>query len=76
MKECKTTQIGPVPQLVTRKVGKIPTSFFRFFRITTCNHVFDHWEPIPLGISNVCNFENLHKSRANRFAKEGKSHTC
>ena len=46
-----------MPQLVpvTRKVGKIPTSFFRFFRITTCNHVFDYWEPIPSGISNVCN---------------------
>jgi len=38
----QATQIGPVPQLVTRKVGKIPTSFFRFFRTNTCDHVFDH----------------------------------
>jgi hypothetical protein len=44
------TQIGPVPQHVTRKVGKIPTFFFSFFHDY---HVFDHWEPIPSGISKI-----------------------
>ena len=65
------TQIGPLPQTVTRKVGKIPTCFSRFFRINTCDHVLDHWATIPSGISNVCNFEDLHKSRANRLARRG-----
>jgi len=48
------------------------TPFFsRFFRINTCDHVFHHWATIPSGISNVCNFEDLHKSRANRLARRG-----
>jgi hypothetical protein len=71
-----TTQIGPLPQLITRKVGNIPTCFFRFFKINTCHHVFDHWATIPSGIPNVCNVEDLHKSRVNRLAKEGKYRTC
>ena len=58
------TQIGSLPQLTAGKAQKIPV----FLRITTCDHVFDHWGTSPSGISNVCNFEDLHKSRANRFA--------
>jgi len=36
--------------------------------------MLDHRETISSGISNVRNFENLHKTRANRFAKRGMSH--
>jgi hypothetical protein len=53
------------------KGGKNTHLFFRFFRINTCQHVFDHWATIPSGIPNVCNFEDLHKSRVNRLARRG-----
>jgi len=39
--------------------------------MNTCHHVFDHWATIPWGIPNVCNFEDLHKSRVNRLARRG-----
>jgi len=45
--------------------------FFRFSRITTCDHVFDHWGTVPSEIPKVVKFRNLHKSRANRFARRG-----
>jgi len=38
----------------------LDASFFIFFRNTTCDLVFDHWETIP---------SEILKSRANRFAR-------
>ena len=60
-----------VPSLPLEMREHFAPRFFRFFRITTCDHVFDPWETIPSGISNVLKFRNLHKSRANRFARRG-----
>ena len=33
--------------------------------------MFEYWETIPSEILNVLKFRNLHKSRANRFARRG-----